>query len=104
MNPNEWFGVEIYASAIEVTPPPSPTPSLSSAEEYKVLASEIAWSCHVAGVRCPATLDIDLDFTGFIEPWYLDVHLAHTGWAVYGLVFFTTLNLILLVSLAKKAL
>jgi hypothetical protein len=103
MNQNEWFGVEIYTSSSDdAIARSSPTPVPHSIEEYRVLESEVGWNCRIAGVKCPATLDLDLDLGGWIQPWYLQVHLAHNGWAVYGLVFFTTVNLVLLVVLARS--
>lgn len=103
INQNEWFGVELYTSSSdEAIAKSSPTPVPRSTEEYKVLDAEVSWNCRIAGVQCPAGLDLDLDLGGFIQPWYLSVHLAHSGWAAYGLVFFTTVNLILLVVLARS--
>jgi hypothetical protein len=103
MNPNEWFGVELYTSSNDgVASQGSPTPTPNSVEEYKALESEVTWNCHLAGVKCPASLDLDLDFQGYgFQPWYLSVHLAHMGWSVHALVFFTTVNLIALVVLAQ---
>jgi hypothetical protein len=102
MNPGEWFGIEIYTSSNN-DPTSSPTPELSSSDKYSLLAREVTWGCHVAGVKCPSSLDIELDFPQYAHaPWFLEVHLIHRAWGVYALLFFSTVNLLLLVGLSKR--
>lgn len=102
MNPGEWLGIEIYTAAVDET---SPTTPLEPLERYKVLNSEISWSCHVADVQCPAgyDLDVDFDYMGLNEPAFLQVSINHQGWGVYLILLFTITNSLLLVLLAKTA-
>jgi hypothetical protein len=102
MNPGEWLGIEIYTAAADETSPKAPADPV---EKYKVLSSEVTWSCHVAGVECPAhyDLDIDFDYLGLNEPSFLQVSINHQGWGVYFILFFTVVRLILQVLLAKSA-
>lgn len=102
MNPGEWLGVEIYTASAEGVTSSPPTDSI---EKYKSLSSEISWSCHVAGVECPSTenLDDDFDYFGFNAPWYLQVSIAHEGWSVYAILLFSVISLLLMVLLAKAS-
>lgn len=102
MNPGEWTGVEIYTSAAEPTNYSAPK---DSTEKYKELSSEITWSCHIANVECPGTLDLerDFEFLGLNEPSFLQVHVLHQGWSVYAIVVFTIVNLVVLVLLSVTA-
>ena len=106
MNPGEWFGLEIYTAA---QAPDEPTvgraPQQDATEKYKTLYSELSWSCHVAGVECPGSVDLnrDLDFIGGDAPWFLQVNISHEGWSVYFILLFTILNLITMVLLGKAA-
>jgi hypothetical protein len=106
MNPGEWFGIEIYTSAQDSdnSKLPAPTPP-DQAEKTRRLHSEISWSCHVAGVQCPGQWDfgLDFEFLGTDAPWFLQISVDHEGWAVYVIVLFTVVNLLLMVLLAKTA-
>src|SRR6266404_1073944 len=91
MNPDEWFGVEIYTSTID---PDKYVPPKDSTEKYKELSSEVSWSCHVANVQCPAAIDLESDY-GFVrQPDFLEVSVIHMGWSVYFIIIFDVLNLI----------
>ena len=102
MNPGEWLGIEIYTAATNEN---SPAPPADSTERYKVLSSEVKWSCHVAGVQCPGTVDIeeDLSHMGINDPDFLQVFIFHRGWGVYSIILFTIISLLLQVLLAKAA-
>jgi hypothetical protein len=97
MNPGEWFGIEMYTSSAGAATPVKPS------DQYDVLRREITWSCHVAEVVCPASLDLNLDLgdVGFNKPWYLLVFIYHFGAGVYVLALLTTINLLTLVILAR---
>ncbi|MDT5060206.1 MAG: hypothetical protein QOH63_665 [Acidobacteriota bacterium] len=102
MNSGEWLGIEIYTAAAEGTDSVIPADSV---EKYKTLSSEISWSCHVAGVECPGTwdLDVDFDYWGFNAPWYLQVNVTHRGWSVYAILLFSIISLLLMVLLARAS-
>ncbi len=100
MNPGEWLGIEIYTAAADSSDSAAPA---DSAERTVSLYSEIEWSCHVAGVECPGTLDLDFDYFGLNTPWYLDVNINHKGWAVYSILLFSIISLLLMVLLGKAA-
>lgn len=102
LNPGEWLGIEIYTAAKNSTSTPTPT---NSVEKYEVLSSEIKWSCHVAGVECPGTVNFDVDYNylGLDRPAFLQVYVMHEGWGVYFILLFSIVNLHLLVLLAKYA-
>jgi hypothetical protein len=102
MNPGEWLGIEIYTATADNS---NSVPITDSAEKYRILSSEVTWSCHVAGVECPGTLDlgIDFDYLGFNAPWYLQVYVTHEGWSVYAILLFSIMSLLSMVLLAKAA-
>jgi len=96
MNPDEWFGIEIYTATNE-----TPSTNVSGTHQTVDLWSELTFECHIAGVQCPAN-----DFSAleaFERPWFLQVYVIHAGWTVYGLLFFMILNLVLLSSLARRS-
>jgi hypothetical protein len=97
MNPGEWFGIEMYTSANGTAT------QVNSSEQYDALSHEISWSCHVAEIKCPASLDLNLDLgdLGFNKPWYLQIFIYHYGGGVYVLALLTTVNLLVLVALAR---
>jgi hypothetical protein len=102
MNPGEWLGVEIYTAAAKDT---SPAPPTDPVEKYKVLSSEVRWDCHVAGVQCPGTVDLNVDLgdpLGEDVPWFLSVAIRHEGLGVYLILLFTIISLLLMVLLAKS--
>jgi hypothetical protein len=102
MNPGEWLGIEVYTAAANKA---SPTTSTDSLEKYKVLSSEVTWSCHVAGVQCPGTVDWDLDFEylKLDAPGFLQVIIHHEGWAIYFILLVSIVSLLLLVLLARSS-
>lgn len=102
MNPGEWLGIEIYTAATNDTNPSTP---VNPSERYKLLTSEISWSCHVAGIQCPGSWDraTDFDYLELDEPAFLKVYINHQGWGVYSILLFTIASLLLQVLLAKAA-
>jgi hypothetical protein len=108
MNPGEWFKVEIYTSARLPDTKAAKSPVTMNTPDKKVssqnLSSEITWSCRIADIKCPAPFRLELDHIRFNEvPWFLQFQIRHYGWAIYFMVFFTVLNVILLLILAKSA-
>ncbi|MDX6405023.1 MAG: hypothetical protein QOH70_2478 [Blastocatellia bacterium] len=107
MNPGDWFRVEIYTSSSLGNDKSGASPETRKSKEEQstsdILYGDVTWSCHLAGVRCPAERTIEGNVLGFGNPWFLQVYVYHIGWSVYFITAFTILNLILLIALAKSA-
>ena len=107
MNPNEWFKVEIYTASRNSDPkaPKSPpTGGEPVADDQYSIASEINWSCRIAGIACPARFEFELDNIPLSEgPWFLEYEIYHRGWSIYFIVLFTIINMIMILILAKNS-
>ncbi|HEU4597140.1 MAG TPA: hypothetical protein VFS10_18560 [Pyrinomonadaceae bacterium] len=110
MNPGEWFKLEVYTSArtsdakATKTPTPVPTSTPDGKGTIQNKPSEITWVCRIAGVRCPAPYEPRANRSRLLqEPWFLQVYLEHQGWAIYFIVLFVVVNLMLILILAKIA-
>jgi hypothetical protein len=100
INPNDWFRIEIYTATVTGTKESKSSPPTSISR-----FSEIAWSCRIAGVQCPAPRDYDALLRALVpdptDPLKVSIS-AYSGWSVYFIVLFTISNLIVLLALARR--
>lgn len=111
MNPNDWFRVEVYTSAVFQeaklkTPADKSTGEATGGQGVYPSNSEINWSCRIAGVSCPAGLYDSLDLAKLSRansssaPF--NPSITHSGWSIYFIILFTNFNLIFVLLLARR--
>lgn len=102
MNPGEWFKIEIYTAARVAANQKSKTSTNANPEHKatpKTAPTEITWSCHVEGVRCP--MSYEREAMPSEKLGLLQVKVNHQGWAIYFIVLFTVLSTIMFLILAR---
>lgn len=107
MNSGDWFRVEFYTSALPADENKASASSSPTTEAETALSQDMSWSCRIAGIKCPASEErSELNIATGLESDssnLLDVSISeYRGWAVYFIVLFTILNLLLMIGLAKQ--
>lgn len=98
MNPHEWFRVEVYTSSQDsATESPQAQGKTKLEEQARVsLYGDITWSCRIAGVVCSADRLPRYTPSRLEIPDFLRADSSLSGWAVYFVVMFNALNLLLI--------